>query len=115
MSCMTSSFTLSEAVTGVDPHAAIAADLVTIDPAIRVMVGAVHAALDREAFASTNPAIWIWTTDNRFPPKLVQESSLESSLAAAQRFLHKTYTRPAATQRAADEAEGGIIIPDYMY
>lgn len=115
MSCMTSSFPLSGAVTGADPCAAIAAELVTIDPAVRVMVGAVHAALDREAFASTNPAIWIWTTDNRFPPTLVHESSLESSLETAQRFLRKTFTRLATTQRAADEAEGGIIIPDYMY
>ncbi len=112
MSCMTST-TLADATASVDTR--IAAELVAIDPAIRVMVGAVHAALDREAFASSSPAIWIWSTDNRFPPKLIHESSLEGSLETAQRFLQKTSTRAVATKRAADEAEGGIIIPDYMY
>jgi hypothetical protein len=113
MSCMTSTNTMSDTFTSIDTR--VVAELVAIDPAIRVMVGAVHAALDREAFASTSPAIWIWSTDNRFPPKLFHEPSLESSLETAQHFLHQTYMRPAATQRAADEAEGGIIIPDYMY
>ena len=113
MSCMTSTNTLSDASTSVDTR--IAAELVAIDPTIRVMVGAVHAALDREAFASTSPAIWIWSTDNRFPPKLIHEPGLEGSLETAQRFLHKAYARPAATKRSSDEAEGGIIIPDYMY
>lgn len=113
MSCMTSTNTISDTISSIDTR--VAAELVAIDPAVRVMVGAVHAALDREAFASTSPAIWIWSTDNRFPPQLFHESSLEDSLESAQRFLHQSYTRSAATQRAADEAEGGIIIPDYMY
>ncbi len=91
------------------------AALVAIDPAIRVMIGTIHAALDHEAFTSANPAIWIWTTNNRFPPTLFHEANLEQSLEKAHCFLHTAGQRPFANKRAADEAEGGFIIPDYMY
>jgi len=90
------------------------AELVAIAPHIRVMTGMVHAEIDGQPFTSVNPAVWVWATDNRFPPTLFSESSLDCALEKAWRFLQK-HQRAAASQRAADEAEGGIIIPDYMY
>lgn len=89
--------------------------LVAIDPSIRVMVGTIHASLDHDVFASSNPAIWIWTTTNRLPAMLIHESTFEQSLERAQRILATSFTPAVVNQRAADEAEGGIIIPDYMY
>ncbi|MGC4192281.1 MAG: hypothetical protein QM589_14105 [Thermomicrobiales bacterium] len=90
------------------------ADLVALDPSIRVQIGPVHAAIDGVEVASTTPALWIWSSCNRFTPRWFHEETLEASIAAAHRFLHGRLAT-ATSLRASDEREGGIIIPDYMY
>jgi hypothetical protein len=90
-------------------------DLIAFHPTIRVMVGEVHASVDETAFTSKEPALWLWSTDGRIQPTLVQEGTLEQSLQAAHLQLRNSFCRSSRSQREADEAEGGIIIPDYMY
>jgi hypothetical protein len=114
MSSESSSIVLPDASGPVNVARAVTA-LVAIDSSVRVMVGTIHASLDHDVFASSNPAIWIWTTTSRVPATLFHESTFERSLEQAHRFLERSFSRAAANQRASDEAEGGIIIPDYMY
>ena len=94
------------------------ADLVALDPSIRAQVGPVHAAIDGVEVASTTPALWVWSTRDRFAPRRFHEGTLAASIEAAHRFLRDRLA-PAASAtpslRTRDEQDGGIIIPDYMY
>lgn len=90
------------------------ADLVALDPSVRAQVGAVHAAIDGVEVASTTPALWIWSSCDRFSPRRFHEGTLDSSIDAAHRFLNANLSA-ATSLRSSDEQEGGIIIPDYMY
>jgi hypothetical protein len=114
MSSESSSIVLPDASGLMNVARAVTA-LVAIDSSVRVMVGTIHASLDHDVFASSNPAIWIWTTTGRVPATLFHEPIFEQSLERAQHFLERSFSRASANQRASDEAEGGIIIPDYMY
>ncbi|HEU0165357.1 MAG TPA: hypothetical protein VFQ54_09960 [Thermomicrobiales bacterium] len=107
---MVSESTLAIPATRID-----VSDLIAFHPSIRVMVGKVHASVDDTSFASTEPAVWLWSTDGRIRPTFVQEGTLEQSLQSAHLQLRKFFCGASRSQREADEAEGGIIIPDYMY
>ncbi|MGN6032819.1 MAG: hypothetical protein ACTHQE_14290 [Thermomicrobiales bacterium] len=103
------------ACTGDSPGRSLA-DLVARDPSIRVQVGPVHAAIDGVEVASTVPALWVWSTRDRFSPRRFHETTLDASIEAANRFLEdQLVTARSTSLRASDEQEGGIIIPDYMY
>ncbi|HWK81776.1 MAG TPA: hypothetical protein VNP95_13480 [Thermomicrobiales bacterium] len=103
------------ACTGEAPGRSLA-DLVARDPSIRVQVGPVHAAIDGVEVASTVPALWVWSTRDRFSPCRFHETTLDASIEAAHRFLDAhLVTTHRTSLRASDEQEGGIIIPDYMY
>ena len=91
------------------------ADLVALDPTIRVQVGPVHAAIDGVEVTSTTPALWVWSARDRFAPRRFHEATLAASIEAAHHFLNAQLDGAATSLRANDEQEGGIIIPDYMY
>ncbi|MGB3327823.1 MAG: hypothetical protein WBA46_02650 [Thermomicrobiales bacterium] len=106
---------MPSACTGDTPCRSLA-DLVARDPSIRVQIGVVHAAIDGVEVASTTPALWIWSAHDRFAPSRFHEPTLEASIDAANHFLTAHLAGATATSlRAADELEGGFIIPDYMY
>ncbi|MGC4106252.1 MAG: hypothetical protein QM753_07830 [Thermomicrobiales bacterium] len=90
------------------------ADLVTLEPSIRVQIGTVHAAIDGVEVASTTPALWVWSSRDRFSPRCFHEETLDASIEAAHHFLNARLIG-STSLRANDEQEGGIIIPDYMY
>lgn len=90
------------------------ADLVTLDPTVRLLLGQVHAALDGNEVVQTTPSLCIWTTDGRIAPTIIHEASLQASVQEAHALITgKLNAR--RRQRERDEAEGGVIIPDYMY
>jgi hypothetical protein len=98
------------------------AELFALDPTVRAQVGPVHATIDGAETVSPTPALWIWSSQDRFTPRRFHESTLDASIAAAHEFLSgrlvattSTVTASHRALRTKDEQEGGIIIPDYMY
>lgn len=90
-------------------------DLLAIDPSVRVMVGDVLAPTGGSTSSPVDHAICYWTTDGRIRPRLIQERTPAENLKAAFAQLRASFARTVRSQKEADEAEGGIIIPDYMY